>query len=345
MAIGTTVKVGFDGNEVKKGFGGIKSVFSSMGKGMAMGAGAMMSKSLVDLALKAITGIDALADFAGEAQDTALMVGSSTEEIIKLNRALDLAGSELDAGKMLSNLNVALFDASHGGTELQEKLAKLKLTMGDFRGKTTMDSFNMIGKKAAESKMEIGELDDTLRDLFGGKIGPQLIMLFKNNNVLEQAEQEVGALAHSLGLSADAIGKVQDQFKRIPYLWRAYNLNLFNGIQEAFGTDWVKDVFDFATDLIDPEGIRSVVKDLRDFFNEMSTGEGLFTNIFDKLVESFSALGKTIGEGLMESLKGSFSLGNIFGGGKTTQIDPIKEIQRTNEILSRIYRDGGALYA
>jgi hypothetical protein len=38
-----------------------------MGKGMAMGAGAMMSKSLVDIALKAITGIDALADFAGEA--------------------------------------------------------------------------------------------------------------------------------------------------------------------------------------------------------------------------------------------------------------------------------------
>lgn len=345
MAIGTTVKVGFDGDDVKKGFGGIKGIFSSMGKGMAMGAGAMMSKSLVDLALKAITGIDALADFAGAAQDTALMVGSTTEEIIKLDRALELAGAELDAGKMLSNLNVALYEASHGGVELQEKLTKLGLSMSDFRGKNTMQSFELIGKQAAKSTLEIGELDETLRTLLGAKIGPKMMMMFKNFGVTKQAEEEVGALAHSLGQSADAIGKVQDQFKRIPYLWRAYNLNLFNGIQEAFGTDWVKDVFDFATDLIDPEGIRSVVKYLKDFLTEMSQGDGIFSNMLTKLSETFKELGNTIGDGLMQSLKGTFSIGNIFGGGKTSMIDPISEIQRTNSLLEKIYRDGGTKYA
>ena len=51
MAIGTSVKVGFDGEAVKRGFGGIKGMFTGMsrsfGKGMAMMGGAAAGKSII----------------------------------------------------------------------------------------------------------------------------------------------------------------------------------------------------------------------------------------------------------------------------------------------------------
>jgi hypothetical protein len=46
MAIGTTVKVGFDGEEVKRGFAGLKNGFSAIGRTMGKGAalvGGMMA--------------------------------------------------------------------------------------------------------------------------------------------------------------------------------------------------------------------------------------------------------------------------------------------------------------
>jgi len=71
MAIGTTVKVGFDGEEVKRGFAGLKNGFSAigrtMGKGAALVGGMMAAQTLEGIIIKAATGTNELADFAGAA--------------------------------------------------------------------------------------------------------------------------------------------------------------------------------------------------------------------------------------------------------------------------------------
>lgn len=347
MAIGTSVKVGFDGSEVKKGFAGIGGAFKSVGKGMAMGAGAMMSKSLVDLALKAITGMDQLADFAGEAQDTALQVGSTTSEIIKLDRALQLAGNEgLNAGNLLSKMTDSIFEAGHGNEELQKTFGKLGLSMADFLGKDAMQRFKMIGEAVAKIGENGGETENALQEVFGNKMYKSLLKLFRNQDVFGQSSEEMQIFGEEVQTVQDKLGKMQDQFQRVPYLWRSLNLQLFK--QLGFDGSALKDFFDAASAAINEADwskfgdlIRKQFQGAMDFFKE--------TGAVDAVKGFFNDIGKSIGEGIKSSFGGGSMLDmiNPFKSDKTktSMIDPISEIQRTNSILERIYRTGGALYA
>ena len=351
MAIGTSVKVGFDGSEVKKGFAGIGGAFKSIGKGMAMGAGAMLSKSLIDVGMKLATGIDQLADFAGEAQDTALQVGATTTEIIKLDRALALSGAAVESGKLLSTMTDNIYDASHGSEELQKTFGKLGLTMADLTGKSAIDQFMMIGQAVATIGDNGGETEKALKDIFGGKMYMQLLKLFRNQDVFKQASEETQIFGEEVEAVQDKLGKMQDQFQRVPYLWRSLNLQLFK--QLGLDGSALKDFFDAAAAAINEADwskfgdlIRKQFQGAMDFFKE--------TGAVDAVKGFFNDIGKSIGEGIKSAfggedvnpvLKGVMKLMNVGGGGKTSMIDPISEIQRTNSILERIYRTGGALYA
>ena len=347
MAIGTSVKVGFDGSEVKKGFAGIGGAFKSIGKGMAIGVGAMASKSLVDLGLKLATGIDQLADFAGEAQDVALQVGATTSEIIKLDRALALSGAAIDSGKLLSTMTDNIYDASHGSEELQKTFGKLGLTMADLAGQSTIDQFMMIGKAVATIGDNGGETEKALKDIFGGKMYMQLLKLFRNQDVFEQANKELDSFGRNIEDMQDNLGKTQDQFQRIPYLWKSFNLALAKGIG-ANGNFW-KELFDGFDQALNEGNFAKLGYLLKSEFSkalEVIAGSGAL----DTFKNFFRDIGKYIGEGISSALPKLPSLPSLpswMGGdkNKTSMIDPISEIQRTNSILERIYRTGGALYA
>jgi len=344
MAIGTSVKVGFDGSEVKKGFAGIGGMFKSIGKGMAIGAGAMMSKSLLDLGMKLATGIDQLADFAGEAQDTALQVGATTSEIIKLDRALALSGAAIDSGRLLSTMTDNIYDASHGSEELQKTFGALGLTMADLAGQSTIDQFMMIGKAVATIGENGGETEKALKDIFGGKMYMQLLKLFRNQDVFEQANKELDSFGKNIEDMQDNLGKTQDQFQRIPYLWKSFNLALARGIG-ANGNFWKK-LFDGFDQALNEGNFSKLGYMLKSEFAkalEVIAGSGAL----DTFKNFFRDIGKYIGEGISSALPKLPSLPTWLGGdgGKTSMIDPISEIQRTNSLLERIYRTGGALYA
>jgi hypothetical protein len=347
MAIGTSVKVGFDGSEVKKGFSGIGGMFKSIGKGMAIGAGAMMSKSLLDLGLKLATGIDQLADFAGEAQDTALQVGATTSEIIKLDRALALSGAAIDTGRLLSTMTDNIYDASHGSEDLQKTFGALGLTMADLAGKKTIDQFMMIGKAVATIGENGGETEKALKDIFGGKMYMQLLKLFRNQDVFEQANKELDSFGKNIEDMQDNLGKTQDQFQRIPYLWKSFNLALARGI-DSNGNFWKK-LFDGFDQALNEGNFSKLGYMLKSEFAkalEVIAGSGAL----DTFKNFFRDIGKYIGEGISSALPKLPSLPSLptwlgGDGGKTSMIDPISEIQRTNSLLEKIYRTGGALYA
>lgn len=348
MAIGTSVKVGFDGNEVKKGFGSIGSMFKNIGKGLAIGGGMAAGKTLLDLGLKAATGIDALADFAGEAQDTALQVESTTSEIIKLNRALELAGAGVDASNLLSTMRDNLYDAAHGGEEMQKVIESLGLTMADLQGQSTMEQFNIIGKAVANMGDNVDGLEEKMMKIFGGKMGKKIQRLFKNSEVFDQAGEQMGRFASNVENSADRLGRVQDQYQRIPYLWKALNLAIF----DASGSTgaYLKKLFDGIDAALSAGDFGKISYLLK---SEFAKALEIFTEsgVVEKIKGSFRSIGEAIGEGIGDALKKTLpsfmSLPKWLGGdgGKTAMADPISEIQRTNALLEKIYRDGGALYA
>lgn len=344
MAVSTTLKVGFDSSAVKRGFGSIGGMFKSIGRGMAMGAGAMMSKSLFDLAIKAATGVDQLADFAGEAEDTALQVKSTTAEILKLDRALDLAGSEVKAGRMLSTMRDNIFDAANGAEDLQKAFRDLGFQTSDFKGKSTMEQFKMIGEGVAAMGDDAGRVENSLEKIFGARMSMQLLKLFRNSDVFDQAGEEIGIFADNVESSASKLGKAQDQFKRLPYLWRGINLAIFNAISGDGST--VKKLMDGIQRAIDTGDFSLIAYNLK---AELAKAIEVLGDsaIWKGIEEKFRGLGKIIGEGVKDALMPKLpklGLPSWLGGKETAMNDPIKEIQRTNSILERIYRDGGAIY-
>jgi len=339
MAVGTTVKVGFDGTAVQKGFGKIGGMFKSIGRGMAMGAGAMASKSLIDLALKAVTGVDALADFSGEAEDVALQTRSTTSEIILLNEALKRAGANVDAGRMLSVLNDNIFDASHGSEELQKAFSTLGLQTKDFAGKSTIETFQMIGRAVRDMGSSAAESENALEAILGGKMSMQMLRLFRNSTIFGQVDQEVGTFAKNVEEQAVALGAAQDQFRRITYLWKGINLAIFKNFGDITGIKQTMDALQKGVD----------VGDFRPIKEELAKALEV---VGDLLMGKLKQAGEAIGEGISTALKNSFSkvplLEKLFTSTtdkSTSMIDPTKEIVRTNQILERIYRDGGAMYA
>jgi len=162
MAIETKVKVGFDGNEVKKGFSGITNMFKgaarSFGKGAAMMAGAAGGKTIIDLALRLANGTKELADFSGEIEDVAVQTGATVSEIAMLNRGLQLAGANMDAGRALSTLAENIYEATHGGEDLQEAFAKIGLSMSDIKDLNPMQQFLQTMEALSGFTGDMGEL-------------------------------------------------------------------------------------------------------------------------------------------------------------------------------------------
>jgi hypothetical protein len=346
MAIGTTVKVGFDGNEVKKGFGAIGGMFRNIGKGMSMGAGLAASQTLEGIIIKAATGINSLADFAGEAEDAALQVGSTTAEIIKLNRALEIAGANVSASNMLSTMKDNIYDASHGGEELQKSFARIGVKMQDLKGLSTMQQFELIGKAVSALGADFDGLENVMSDIFGAKMGRQLIRLFKNTQVFDQVNEETGAFADNIDKSAAKLGEVQDQFARIPQLWRGLNLALFNAMGGSNESNYIKRLFDGIDAAIQSSDFSKLGYLLK---AEFAKALEVFSDsgIMQSINKWFEGIGESIGTGIKKSIGlPSFLSSNGMGAGdKVATIDPTKEIMKTNEILTRIARDGGALYS
>jgi hypothetical protein len=348
MAIGTTVKVGFDGEEVKRGFAGLKNGFSAigrtMGKGAALVGGMMAAQTLEGIIIKAATGTNELADFAGAAEDVALQTGSTVSEIIRLNRALELAGAQVDAGRMLSTLADNMYDATHGGTELQNTFAKIGLSAAELAQMKPIDQFKTIMQTLAQYQGSIGELSDITETIFGAKMGMQIIRLFKNADVMtNQMGADVAAFAKNVENSAGKLGSFSDQVSRLKYLWRSLNLAGF----ELFGGngEYMKALFDTLDDLINFREFAKVGAVLKaefakalEVFNESA--------FMDTIRNAIKSLGDAFGEGFKDSIKGSLpflsSVSNPFGGSKdtsTTQL--LHEMQKSNGYLASIERTNG----
>ena len=347
MAIGTTVKVGFDGEQVKRGFAGLKNGFSAigrtMGKGAALVGGMMAAQTLESIIIKAATGTNELADFAGAAEDVALQTGSTVSEIIRLNRALELAGAQVDAGRMLSTLADNMYDATHGGTELQDTFFKIGLSAAELAQMKPIDQFKTIMQTLSQYQGSIGELGDITETIFGAKMGMQAIRLFKNADVMAtEMGADVALFAEKVEKSAGNLGSFSDQIGRLKYLWRGINLAGF----EILGGNgaYLKKLFDGLESAINAGDFSKLGYMLK---SEFAKALEVFNDsaFMDTIRNAMKSLGESFGEGVKGSIKDlipGIGFPNLFGGSKdtsTTQL--LHEMQKSNGYLASIERTNG----
>lgn len=340
MAIGTEVKVGFNADEVKKGFTGIKGMFAgaarSFGKGAMMMAGAVGGKTLIDLGMRLATGTKDLAEYSGGMEDIALQTGSTVAEIVKFDRALQMAGANIDAGRVLSTLSNKIFDATHGAQDLQEAFAKAGVSAYELQGMKPMNQFMAIMKGLQGFTGGMEELNQITSEIFGGKMGMQTIRLFKNEDVMSQFGDDVAIFSERLNENAANLGGYADQLERLPYVWRSFNLAVAR-ILGANG-EGLKVMIDRLLELLNAEDLSKMVYKIQSEFAkavEVIAGSDMFKG----LSETFKQMGRDIGEGFKESVNiKSLLLGSARPAGDKSMAQLINETQMTNNLLQQIER-------
>lgn len=347
MAIGTSVKVGFDGEAVKRGFGGIKGMFGgiarSFGKGAAMMGGAAAGKTLLDLGIKLAMGAKDLADYAGDMEDISTQTGIATSEVIKMNRALELAGANIDAGRMFSTLSDNIYDATHGGEELQNVFSSLGLNAYSLSKMKPMEQFMEIGRVLSNYTGDMGELNNITEKMFGAKMGMQLIRLFRNSDAFSQMGADVAQFADEIQANQGALGRFSDQLSRLPYLWRQFNLQRFAALEQVVGTDWLEDVFDWANDFLSVEKMLGVINSVKSVMEDLFQGGDFFANLKEKFMQLAAEIGAAIGDSLKTSFSVPGMLKNLIGinSGGRKETAMLEEMRQTNIYLSSIERTNG----
>ena len=340
MAIETKVKVGFDGNEVKKGFAGITSMFSGMarsfGKGAAMMAGAVGGKTLIDLGVRLATGTKELADFSGEIEDVAVQTGSTVSEIAMLNRALQLAGANMDAGRALSTLTENIYDATHGGEDLQNAFLKIGMTAAELEGMNPMQQFLKTMEALSNFSGDMGELTNLTKTLLGGKMGMQSIRLFRNEDAMKNMGVDIRVFAQQLEKSASNLGAFGDQMDRLPYLWRSFNLAIARII--GANGEQLKGIIDRLMNMLNAENLSDLLYQLRAEYAKML--EVISNSEFVQgLKDMFKEIGRQIGEGIRESVGIPKWLSqNQSQGSDRSMSQLLNATNETNSILTQIER-------
>jgi len=340
MAIETKVKVGFDGNEVKKGFSGITNMFKgaarSFGKGAAMMAGAAGGKTIIDLALRLANGTKELADFSGEIEDVAVQTGATVSEIAMLNRGLQLAGANMDAGRALSTLAENIYEATHGGEDLQEAFAKIGLSMSDIKDLNPMQQFLQTMEALSGFTGDMGELTNLTKTLLGGKMGMQSIRLFRNEDAMKNMGMDIRVFSEQLEKNAENLGAFGDQMDRLPYLWRSFNL----AIARILGSngEMLKGVIDRLMEMLNAEDLSGLLYTLRSEYAKML--EVISNSEFMQgFKDFFKNIGRQIGEGIRESVGlPKWLSDNSAPTGDRSMASLLNATNQTNSILTQIER-------
>lgn len=306
MAIGTTVKVGFDGTAVKSGLQKTNGLFRNFAKGITQGIGQGIAKAgvgLIDLVLeKAATGLLDAADAAGELNDQAAQTGMSVDSLVKLAEAFRLTGVPIeDASKVMSKFANALHDAAiTEGSPARKALNDLGIYLSDLEGMTLEEKFNKVGAATQNFTGDMEALTAATADLFGMK-GVSILRFFKSyDETMAQAERQTAGYRKQLNGQVGDLDDWGDALARVGSLWKEFNTALVNSFKELFPASGINDLFDSMSD-----GIASAAVATRDWIigikNDIQS-QGLIEFIKEKLRD----LGRAIGEGISEAIKAAF---------------------------------------
>lgn len=380
--IGTTVKLGFDGKQVKTGLAGLGNLFKGLGKQIAIGGTRKIGENMTDWVGKLITMIPQAAaetmDWAGALVDMSAQTRVAVKDLMILNTAFQNAGMEsVDAAKMISSMQKAIYDASHGDQEKQDFLARLGFSPKSFEGVDPIKRLRMLMSAIKDIDTT---LDPALRDkmteaFFSGKVGLKSLKIVDSwAESMKEAERLLGGLANTSKETLaywDELGDIiATRFSVFKKLGMGSLFDSIFGKDMSTGLATVNNLFD-ALDNIGPRlaSVGQFLKPVLDMINRIVLDikrmgfRDFFSSAFDSLGPTLEKAGESLGIGILKTIRGSMMPGGGSAApgssGRSSLMDSLKwllapatmgaslfskndgrllnETKEQTEILNRIY--------
>jgi hypothetical protein len=348
--IGSTVRLGFDATAVQKGLGGLGGLFGRMGRQIGIGGLRQVGAQITDLIGRAFLAVPQaqkeMMDWAGNMTDMAAQTGVSIQSLLVMEEALRMTGaSAADTSRIMSVFKDNLFEASQGAEAQKTALNKLGFSAQDFKDMNIDEAFYTIGKAVSELGPDFEGLEGIMADLFGARMGYKMIRFFRDfQGSMATAKKNVSGFSDVSDRMFAGFDNISDIMGR----WSNTRRNLMMAFSGGMAGDQGIELAGEGLDLLFDK-LNSLAPAMRDFGQQMMKGTmkaiEVLSNqgIMESIGDLFKNVGKSIGEGIMESIKGSISPGGMIKGlfSSNNSSDPLlKENQKQTGYLAKIQRDG-----
>ena len=375
MSINTTVKVGFDGTAVKTGLKNIGGMFGKFNKEVSIGAARKVGELGTDLFGRVLSFFaetpGLFLDYAGDLKDLSTLTTESIENLQLLQETFRLAGVDsIDTGKSILLLSKSIAQAKEealngGEGPMVEIFDKLKLGIGDLMKMKPAEQIETIFAAMNANVPDFGDQVKIMQALFG-KGGIKMLQVFRDNFAvtMEKAKSNIGGMAKMSKEEIDGLESLGDELGRLPIMKMRIFRNLLDGIfGENTGLTTAENVGKFFDSIGDGgEEIQKLGEKMREMFDyvgkngfgqlfkDMQIGIGSFaSDIGSKIGTAFSTAvdnyfkGTMLGSMMTKSMAQQQPAGSSQSGYKfnSNSEDGVKYLQKTVDILQRIYRDGG----
>lgn len=348
--IGSTVRLGFDATAVQKGLGGLGGLFGRIGRQIGVGGLQRVGHQITDLMGRMIVALPAagkeMLDWAGNLNDMSMQTGISIDRLMLMEEALTIAGAKAaDTSMIMSRFADNLYKASEGSEAQKEALNRLGFSAQDFKGMDLDEAFFSIGKSIAELGPEFEGLEGIMGDLFGMRGGAKFIRFFRDfEGSLAKAKNNISSFGGMSQEAFEGFDKIGEYLERWTMTRRSLLIGFFEGLLGGSGVKSAASALDSMFDKLNgmSDKMREMGKIMRNSFQYIQQ-EGL-GNVAG---EVFKALGKSIGEGIAESIKAAMP--DMSPGGLLKSLNPfasnssdplLKENQKQTGYLAKIQRDG-----
>lgn len=359
--VGTTFKLAFDAQAVKRGIGSLGGMMKSFGKQVAIGGSREVGVKMTDFLGRMISYLPEAAketmDWAGELVDLSNQTKASTKDLQLLGEAFRLSGMEsVDAGKMIGTMQKSLYAAGTGDQAQQDALAALGLRPSSFSGMDPIERMKLIINQMNKLKdtLKPGQLEDISSTIFGGKIGLKTLRIFENlPATLEEASRNLGTMQNMTKEELAALDNMGDMLGRFEIEKRGLLLSLMEGLfgkNMSAGTAMINSL----AGLI--QSLRPTMEKLGGIFRGMLEA---LPALIDKLAKDgpakmlggiFESIGESIGVGIKKSFTSSF-LPSVGGFGKNAdsqnnQKPLLNETEKQTVLLEKlVYKNSTAEFA
>lgn len=367
MAIGTKVKVGMDASAVQAGIGKMTGMFKGLGRTVgrvgrqvAIGGARQAGMTIFGLAMRAGQAIpreiSRLADYSAELQHVARDTKVVTSELIAMHKAMELSGMDADMAadafrELLTKVGEATRDWE---SEPAKALRELGVFQTDLKGKSANEQMNTLAQAIQDFGGNQNQIMDIMDRFMGGDIGQKTVGFFQDyNDVMEEGRRLTAGFSKQLEASTDGLQDVIRLRAVVAQKFSEFALGAFGVARGRTGGLIEKlERMDLAAK---GEAFARKIRDTFTWIRESGGLMAMFKETMTWLREEMHGLGEKFGEGIKASIGGNGGLLdaiNPFSGmgkGKdksTATLDGINQnTKRTNQLLDRISRDGGAVFA
>lgn len=367
MAIGTKVKVGMDASAVKAGIGKMTGMFKGLGRTVgrvgrqvAIGGARQAGMTIFGMAMQAGQAIpreiSRLADYSAELQNVARDTKVTTSEILAMHKALELSGMDADMAadafrEMATKMGEATKDWE---SEPAKALRDLGVFNTDIKGKSVGEQMDVMAQAVQNFGGTQQDLAFIMDRFLGGDLGLKAIGFFQNYNAsMEEGRRLTAGFSKQLEASTEGLQDVIRLRAVVAQKFSEFALGAFGGLRGRTGSLLEKlENMDIASK---GEEFAAKVREGLDWISEQGGLKAVLMQSLEWLKTEMIGLGEKFGEGIKGAIGGGGGLLdaiNPFSGmgkGKdksTATLDGINQnTKRTNQLLDRISRDGGAVFA